>query len=291
MLIIQKIEQIAISSKGSKREIANFILQNSRNLSNYTVDTIAAETFTSKASVVRFAKMLDFSGWRDFIIGFTKEQNYLSQHQGEVDANFPFTKNDSIAKVISNIQKLEKQTLDETNYLLKEQDLAQATDIISKATNTVLYAESPNNYLAELFKRKLLSIGKRATVVRDDEAGLETGTLTSTDCAMIISYSGTSTSRAIRHVNLLKAHHIPVIGITSNTKNYLREKADVSLLMATEENLYTKIASFQTEISIEAILNVLFALIFQKNYDSNQYYHLDSARYLELERKNHDLNS
>lgn len=291
MLIIQKIEQIAISSKGSKREIANFILQNSRDLSAYTVDSIAEKTFTSKASVVRFAKILGFLGWRKFLVDFTKEQNYLNQHQGEVDANFPFAKTDTIAKVISNIQKLEKQTLDTTSYLLEDKSLIQATNIIVNAKNTVLYAESPNNYLAELFKRKLLSIGKRAIVVKDDEAGLEAGALTNADCAVIVSYSGNSNSRAIRHINLLKAHHIPVIGITSDTKNYLREKADVSLLIATEENLYTKIASFQTEISIESIFNILFALIFQKNYDANQYYHLDSARYLELERKNNDLNS
>lgn len=62
MLIIQKIEQVAISNRGSKGEIANFILQNSRDFPKYTVDTVAEKTFTSKASVVRFAKMLDFTG-------------------------------------------------------------------------------------------------------------------------------------------------------------------------------------------------------------------------------------
>lgn len=189
------------------------------------------------------------------------------------------------------MKKLHEQALSSTDYLFNEDDLKKAVNLIINATSIVLYAESPNNYLAELFKRKLLSIGYRAVVVKDDEAGLVTGTLTKNDCTIIISYSGTSNSRAIRHINLLKANHIPVIGITSDTQNYLREKADVDLLIATEENLYTKIASFQTEASIEFILNILFALVFQKNYDRNQYYHLDSARYLELDRKNNNLNS
>ena len=144
MLIIQKIEQIAISSKGSKREIANFILQNSRNLSTYTVDSIAEKTFTSKASVVRFAKMFGFSGWREFLVDFTKEQNYLNQHQGEVDANFPFAKTDSTAKVISNIQNLEKQALDTTVYLLEDKNLVKATNIIANANNTCLLYTSPS---------------------------------------------------------------------------------------------------------------------------------------------------
>lgn len=289
MLLIQKIEQIAISDKGSRREIANYILQNSRDISQNTVDLIAEKTFTSKASVVRFAKSLSFNGWRNFVIAFSREQEYLAQHQGDVDANFPFKKEDSFAKVTGNLQKLMTQSLATTNYLFNQEQVKKAASTIADANFVYFYAESPNNYLAELFKRKLLSIGIRGFVFSDDEAGIETGTLTANDCAIIISYSGNDNSRAVRHINLLRANHVPIIGITSDTDNYLKEKADISLLMATEENLYTKIASFQTETSIEYIFNVLFALVFQLNYEHNQYYHLDSARYLELNRKNKSL--
>lgn len=291
MLIISQIEKIAITNKGSKREIANFILQNSREISLYTVDDIAQKTFTSKASVVRFAKNLGFNGWRAFNAEFAKEQDYLSTHQGEIDANFPFKKNDSTDTVINHLQKLMTQSISATNYLVDPKNLEKTVSIICKSKTVALYAVSPNSYLAELFKRKLLSIGISAIVVNDDEAGLETGTLNANDCAIIISYSGTQESLAVRHINILKAQHVPVIAITSDTQNYLREKADFSLSIVTEENLYTKIAPFQTETSTEFILNILFALVFKENYDGNQNYHLDSARYLELSRKNGSLNS
>lgn len=289
MNLYQKIEQIAILNRGSKGVIANYIIQNSRDITKYTVDLIAEKTFTSKASVVRFAKNLGFTGWREFIAAFADEQRYLTQHSGDIDANFPFKADDSTPKVIQNIQKLQEQTISTTSFMLNQKELEKAADLITQSKTTVFYAESPNNYLAELLKRKLLSIGHRSTVFKDDEAGLETGTLTSQDCAIIISYSGTQDSRAIRHINLLKSNHVPVIGITSDTDNYLREHADIGLLIDTEENLYTKIASFQTETSILFILDVLFALVFKENYDHNQYYHLDSARYLELKRKNKGL--
>lgn len=290
MKIMQTIERIAILNRGSKGKIANFILQHSRDLSKYTVDEIADETFTSKASVVRFAQKLNFRGWRQFIDTFVKEQSYLIQNPSEIDANFPFKKHDSSAKVIQNMYKLHRQAIALTVQQLEQSNLEKAAEIILKSKSVVFYAESPNVYLTELFKRKLLSIGIRAKVLRDDETGLETGTMTKKDCAVIVSYSGNEKSRAVRHINLLKVNHVPVIGVTSDTPNYLRKKADINLLIVTEENLYTKISSFETEISIEFILNAIFALIFHKNYDANQAYHLDSARYLELQRKNKDLN-
>lgn len=74
MLLIKKIEQAAITNKGSKREIANYILQSNSDLVTKTVDEVACLTFTSKASVVRFAKSLGFQGWRDFNLAFNKEQ-------------------------------------------------------------------------------------------------------------------------------------------------------------------------------------------------------------------------
>ena len=289
MLLIKKVEQAAITNKGSKRAIANYILQGGNDLAIQTVDEVASKVYTSKASVVRFAKSLGFNGWRDFSLALNKEKHYLNSHNNDVNANFPFKKEDSFATVIANLKQLEVQTLEITSYLFKQKSLMQAAKIISEAKLTALFAESPNNYLAELFKRKLLSIGKQSNVFKDDEVGLETGTLSQTDCAIVISYSGTKVSRAVRHVNLLLANKVPVIALTSDTTNFLRSHADISLLMASEENLYTKIAAFQTETSIEYILNVLFALVFQLDFDGNQYYHLDSAHYLELNRQNDSL--
>lgn len=291
MILIKKIEQIAISGRGSRREIANFVLQYDYSLAAKTVDEIACKTYTSKASVVRFAKELGFKGWREFCQSFSKEQQFLEFHKGDINANYPFKKNDTFSTILANMKKLEIQSLEITNYLFKQKSLEEAAEIIANSKIITLYAESPNNYLAELFKRKLLSIGKQSVVFRDDELGIETGTLTQNDCAIIISYSGNEKSRAVRHINLLHSNKIPVIGITSNTDNFLREHADISLLIASEENLYTKIAAFQTETSIEFILNVLFALVFQRDFDRNQYYHLDSARYLEMNRSNNNLNS
>ncbi|MCT6889539.1 MAG: MurR/RpiR family transcriptional regulator [Lactobacillus sp.] len=291
MLLIKKIEQEAITEKGSRREIANFLLQYDYRLATKTVDEIATQTFTSKASVVRFAKRLGFKGWREFCQEFSKEQQYLKVHKDDINANYPFKKEDTVPTILDNLMDLEIQALEITAHLFKQKNLVKAAEIIANSKLTTLYAESPNNYLAELFKRKLLSIGKQSVVFRDDELGMETGTLTQNDCAIIISYSGNEKSRAVRHINLLLSNKIPVIGITSNTDNFLREKANIGLLIASEENLYTKIAAFQTETSIEFILNVLFALVFRRDFDRNQYYHLDSARYLELNRKNNNLNS
>lgn len=42
--------------------------------------------------MVRFAQAVGFSGWKEFVKAFTKEQAYQAQHDTDIDANFPFTK-------------------------------------------------------------------------------------------------------------------------------------------------------------------------------------------------------
>ena len=60
MLIIQKIEDIVRNYEDFRKIVGEFLIKEKRNLNNYSMQKIADMTYTSKSTLVRIAKVLDF---------------------------------------------------------------------------------------------------------------------------------------------------------------------------------------------------------------------------------------
>ncbi len=165
------------------------------------------------------------------------------------------------------------------------QMLKRAVNYLANAKRVEIFGSSPNIYLGELFRRKLLTIGKVAEVVHVEENGMMAYCLGRQDCAVILSYSGNNEMRPyIKCVKNLQKQKVPMIGITSGGNNYLRQNLDCVLTMSSRERLYTKISTFATEESLGYILNVLYSCYFAREYQKNISYKVSNASVLERER-------
>lgn len=285
MFLFQKIEETMMKYTDARHAVGEFILQEPEKLYQYTVTEIAAKTFTSKATVVRFAKAMGYDGWKEFMKDYIAEVKYQKDHKNTVDFNIPFQKDDSVDTIMENIKKLQIDSINETEDLIDGDVLLKAVDHLTGAKRIEIFCNSPNTYLAELFKRKLITIGKSADVATRGEAGLVAATLGPQDCALIISYSGNSVDQnPVNRIGILKKNHVPIIGITSGGDNYMRKNLDCVFTMCTRERLYTKIANYSTEESLNYILNVLFSCCFARNYKANLDFKIKNSRMLEQER-------
>lgn len=285
MFLFQKIEETMMRYTDARHAVGEFILQEQDKLYQYTVTEIAEKTFTSKATVVRFAKAMGYGGWKEFMKDYIAEVNYQKKYKNTVDFNIPFQKEDGIDTIAENIKKLQMESIRETADLLDKEVLKKAADYLAGAENIVIFSSNPNTYLGELFKRKLLTIGKRAAVAKSGEAGIEAATLGPQDLALIISYSGNSvTQNPVNRIGLLKKNHVPIIGITSGGDNYMRKNLDCIITMSSRERLYSKIANYATEESLNYILNVLFSCCFASQYKQNLEFKIKNSRLLEQER-------
>lgn len=285
MFLFQKIEETMMKYTDARHAVGEFILQEPEKLYQYTVTEIAAKTFTSKATVVRFAKAMGYDGWKEFMKDYIAEVKYQKDHKNTVDFNMPFQKDDSVDTIMENIKKLQIDSINETADLIDKKVLQKAVDHLAGANRIEIFCNSPNTYLAELFKRKLITIGKSADVAIRGEAGLVAATLGPQDCALIISYSGNSVDQnPVNRIGILKKNHVPIIGITSGGDNYMRKNLDCVFTMCTRERLYTKIANYSTEESLNYILNILFSCCFARNYKENLDFKIGNSRMLEHER-------
>ncbi|MGG5373137.1 MurR/RpiR family transcriptional regulator [Enterococcus sp. AZ196] len=287
MYLFQRIEEAAFKQNDARRTIGEFILENRDQLQELSMDEIAKRTFTSKPTLVRFAKYFDYSGWKEFMYAFTHEVAYYDENAYEaVDPNFPFSAEDDSLQIIEHLVTLKMQSIKDTVSHIAAEDLNHAAELIQKAENIVIYGTSPNSYYGELFKRNLLTIQKRAFLSKAGENGLISSALTNRDCAIIISYSGNNPDEnPTSNVKKLKRSGVPIISITSGGKNYLRDYSDVVLNISSKERLYSKIANFATQESILFLLDALFSKVFALNYQVNMDNKIANSKVLETKRQ------
>ena len=286
MKLLQKIEEYTILYTDSRAQIAEFLLLNKDKLKQYSMNDIAQQTFSSKATLVRFAKSLGFSGWKELAKTLIEEIRYEETHYSDISPNIPFDKNDSFPDVIQKIATIQVESIHDTADRFDSAALEKAVDKLITANRIVVLGMSPNNLLAELFRRKMVSIGKIVEVASPGEIGMIAYSLTNQDAAIIISYAGNDVSREpMKFIPDMKAKGVKLIGITSDGNNYMRQEIDTILTISSREGLYKKISNFSTEESILFILDVLYACYFSKDYIKNYTYKLKNSMKLEESRR------
>lgn len=285
MFLFQKIEETTMKYTDARRAVGEFIIREQDVLFKYTIGEIAERTYTSKATVVRFAQSMGYEGWKEFMKDYINEVQYNKNHKSDIDFNFPFEEGDDTTMIINNLKNLHIDSISETADLLDQATLSKAVSYINKAQNVVIFASSPNMYLGEMFKRKLFTIGRMAVVANKGEMGFIASSMGTDDCAIVISYSGNNPSRSpVSKIKVLKDNKVPIIGITSGGNNYMREQVECIFTMVSRERLYTKISNYSTEESINFILNVIYSCLFAKNYRGNKNYKIYNSRVLEHDR-------
>lgn len=285
MFLFQKIEEMMMNYDDARHSIGEFVLNEKDNLYKYTINEVAEYSYTSKATVVRFAKTLGFTGWREFMKAFISEVKYQEIHRGDVDANYPFNEKSSLDEIVEGVKRVQIESIQDTSDLLDIDMLMKATDYLIKAKHIVIFGLSPNVFLGELFRRKMITIGKHIDIVKLGEMGIISRILGPEDCAILISYSGNNeNAEPMCYLPLLLGKKVPVIGITSDGDNYMRRQLSCVLTISSKERLYTKVSNFATEESIQFILNILFSSYYVRNFQSNNLFKLQNSKILEQRR-------
>ena len=259
MLLEQKIKSINLTK--NEQIIADYIIEHKYQLKNLSTRDIALATYTSSAGVIRLAKKLSYSGFNELKEDYLSELDYINQHFKEIDANFPFTANQSIMDIAEIMSTLMQETARDTLHLIKHDPLMKTTRILQQSSTIYFYAASGNFLLAQNFKLKMNRIGKKVEV-DDLDTPYSSLLITPSDCAIIISYSG-QTPSLIKIAKNLKNKKIPVIVITSIGENTLSESADCVLQMTTREKCILKYQISQQNILLNYFL-IFFILVFLK---------------------------
>lgn len=280
MLLQERLETQPFTT--SEKQVVDYLLEQQRNIQNKTTAEIAAATFSSKSTLVRIAKKLNYSGWTALKADFLNELDYLEKSVSCIDANYPFTKRDSLMTIANKIARLEIESIEDTLSLITHDDLRKVVDMIAKSSEINIFAASNNLLVAQEFSHQMSRIKREVKIHSIQGEILFNAYLAKQDsCGLIITYSG-ETGSLNQVAKLLVEQNIPVITITSMGENTTARYADAILRLCTREKLYSKISTYSTDAAINYLLNVIYSCVFALDYDANVALKIASSKKLKM---------
>lgn len=278
------IKQIAAYTKFTTTEqtIAEYILANTSSMENISIQELAKRTFTSNASIIRFAQKMGFRGFKEFKIQLLKSIEQLDGPQKDINPNIPFEDHSPLMKISEDMMHLTQQAIKETYQLLNEAQLMEMTKHLYNAKRIFLFAAGDSQIRAESFQNKLWKINKYAILAKErEEWALNAANLLRDDCAFFISYDAKAMNDLVA-ARLIKERGIPILLLTSYPDSELGKLADVIITVSRLETKETeKISTYSSQAAFEYILNVLFSTLYQMEYQENRQRQLRRAEVLQ----------
>ncbi|AEB06285.1 transcriptional regulator, RpiR family [Coriobacterium glomerans PW2] len=283
MLIIEKLKVTEEMSE-AEAAIAAYLLEHGRDLKRYSIRDLADSAYASPATVVRLCKKLGLSGFTELKSRLLDELAYFEQKQDEVDANFPFSREDSLMRTANRISQLHMQTVADTMKLLRFGDLQKAIRLLQQSRRVYVFSFGTSLNQAESFLENMLKIGREVVIQSNLNYQIyQAKCMSARDLAIAISYSG-ETEKILFIAQICHKNHVPLIAISSYGENTLTSYSDCKLTISTKEHLFDNMANFSMHVSINLLLDVLYSGLFLVDYDTNYRHKIDVTKQFEFNR-------
>jgi DNA-binding MurR/RpiR family transcriptional regulator len=224
--------------------------------------TIADDAGVSGAMIVKIAKKLGFSGFKDFRSGIV-DYNRLPT----ADLHQELSPDDTSAEIAQKVFRTSIHALEETLSILDPEAFERAVDLVGKARQRDFYGIGGSAQIARDVAHKFLRIGVRCSVFDDAHMMLMSAALLGEgDVVIAFSHSGTTTA-VIEPVELARKRGARTIALTNYATSPLADIADVVLCSTAQgspllgENAAARIAQL-------IIFDAVFAAVAQRDLAS-----------------------
>ena len=268
--VIDSIHILYDSFFEQEKKIANYILQNHKDVVNMTISELAEASGTSVATISRFCRKCDVDGFHHLKIG-------LAQAIAENETDIPVSNHISrkeIGQSLQNILANKIEELKQTVSFIDEGQLNIILDNICKAGIVQLVAVGNTIPVALDGAFKLNEIGIRAMAGTIWETQLAFSlSLKKGDVLIAISNSGES-RRVAKMVKIAKEKGATAVGITNNPKSTIGQSVDYHIQTATREKLFMNEICF-SRVSAMTVMEILFLFLTvdqKKRYEQTREY-------------------
>lgn len=233
MLSLLKIKGMLNQISVSERKLANFILDNSNLLRDYSSQQLADAVGISQSSVVKFCQKLGYKGYPDLKLSITeaivtattlqREQNDYTAEQG------------SLAQLAETLQLNLQHSLRNLLSINPEEQLQLAAQLLHKADKILLAGTAQSALVAMDMQYRLLELGKLALFQLDPVLNLQLlGTLDQHSVLFLISDNGQN-AELLRLEHYAKERKLKIISLSCFQANAQSAAADVTLFTLNAE--------------------------------------------------------
>ena len=252
--IIHKIRFTRQDMGPAERKIADYILENTQNIISDSISELANKCNCGNATIVRFAKRLNFSGYQAMKIGIARELNSTSSIGSEI------TPEDSCYNIFKKRTNDVLVALNNTESVLNEKDIDKVANIIMKAKRIVVFGLGNSAAIAQDAAHKFLRLGFNAQACCDNHMqAIIASHLDRESVALGISHSGSSKD-IIQALKLSKIGSATTVCITNYGASPIVDVCDYTLFTKANETSHS-ILAMSSRIAQLTILDSIYTYI------------------------------
>lgn len=257
LLLIQKIKiyyQTKLFSNSDNR-IAEYIMAKPQSLKDATAYSLAKDTGTSPATVVRFCRKLGYSGFSDMK---SDVSNYIIQNAQDMSLK----RGDDVGTVKSKVISYTKMVLDQLNNSIDNDALSAAAQYIIDSDNVIIVSEGGSGTMGRAAYDIFRKLAVNCRYIEDPIfQTMEIGMMGENDLLIIILNSG-RTINTIENAKYAKDRGIKVIGLVGTSNTPLSPYLDVEITTSIFSSDYfsDQCAARMCELITISILHSVLAL-------------------------------
>lgn len=240
----------------SEKSVLDYLLTNKSSLKDLSVESVASESFTSPATVVRMAKKLGYQGFKDFKVDFILANTKVEiPHDKEYKDVILVQNKDNFTgrtAIENNIRALE-----DTIRLYSHEEIRKAAQMVMTSRKILIFGKGSSNLVAKDLQMKLRRIDRFCIAQEELHEQLVDATFADErDIIIFISNSG-ETEEIVLAALAAKENKAKTISIVKAGKSSLADITDIVLYTSALEGEFRS-AAMTSRISQMAIVDALF---------------------------------
>lgn len=255
----------------SEQTFIDFIFNHPYDVIQLNLQQLSKPSYVSISTIYRVMEKLEINGLNQLKLQIS-ESLKNNENLKNIDYNYPFQKTNTHYQILTQMLELYDQTLKNTINLIDLDVLLHTVQALKKANNIYIFPSIGNYFMAESFQQNMLEIGVKVDVIKEAYyQHWHVQLCDENDIVMLISYAG-RTPQIMDIVHDLNKKNIPIILISSTIHTPIDQFARYHLYFSSYENSEEKIASFSSRISLQYLLDCIYACYFNRDYEKNLEY-------------------
>lgn len=248
------------------RKIAEYILENPKQVKLMRVKDLAGSCGVSEATVTRFVQTIGLAGFQELKIVLAEITSEKAPAQEFVYNDV--TDGDSLETIVQTISFNLNRTVEDTKNLIEAEEMEKAVAALRRARKIDIYGAGESFLSAEHARMRFYRIGKRCLTCSDpSQQSVSASLLTEKDVALGISNSG-STVATVKALKLARAGGAATICITNHDLSPLTRFSDIKLFTSTQGSAFFQ-QSMVSWMAQMLIIDILYARLAVTEFESS----------------------
>ncbi len=254
----------------SERIIADYIEPRLDEITGLSLDELAGQIKTSKASIVRFCKTLGFRGYRDFVLKLSEEAGYR-RSDSEKKRYTDIRPGDATGTIVDNVCFANTQSITDTRAILSIQTLDDVVSMIESSRRIFFFGIGASGLVCMDASQKFMRINKQVWALTDSHSMKQAASLLDrNDAAIFISYSGT-TAEVVSALKIARPTGARTVAITKYMKNNIGALCDKALYISSPE-VSIRSGAMGSRIAMLNVIDIIFSVYASRHYNDIEQY-------------------